>query len=114
LGGRQCELELSASWPAQAQTTEPKDALEMCKQHLNTFAIAARSFECFGLGQRNFGATSLAAPNAASSSLARYSLVARGAFGSRSENSMITYSTGAGRSVLAQWRGRLRHAQEPV
>jgi hypothetical protein len=36
----QCELELSASWPAQAQTTEPKDALEMCKQHLNTFAIA--------------------------------------------------------------------------
>src|SRR6266566_2929373 len=49
---RQCELELSASWPAQAQTTEPKDALEMCKQHLNTFAIAARSFECFGLRQR--------------------------------------------------------------
>jgi hypothetical protein len=32
----------------------------------------------------------------------------------RSENSMITYSTGAGRSVLAQWRGRLRHAQQPV
>ena len=48
-----CELELSASWPAQAQTTEPKDALEMCKQHLNTFAIAARSFECFGLRQRS-------------------------------------------------------------
>jgi hypothetical protein len=48
---RQCELELSASRPAQPQTTEPKDALEMCKQHLNTFAIAARSFECFGLGQ---------------------------------------------------------------
>ena len=35
----QCELELSDSWPAQAQTIEPKDALEMCKQHLNTFAI---------------------------------------------------------------------------
>jgi hypothetical protein len=50
---RQCELELSASWPAQAQTTEPKDALEMSKQHLNTFAIAARSFECFGLPQRS-------------------------------------------------------------
>ena len=50
---RQCELELSASWPAQAQTIEPKDALEMCKQHLNTFAIAARSFECFGLRQRS-------------------------------------------------------------
>jgi hypothetical protein len=36
----------------QAATTKPKDALEMCKQHLNTFAISARSFECFGLGQR--------------------------------------------------------------
>ena len=47
-----CELELSASRPAQAQTTEPKDALEMCKQHLNTFAIAARSFECLGFRQR--------------------------------------------------------------
>jgi hypothetical protein len=23
----------------------------MCKQHLNAFAITARSFECFGLGQ---------------------------------------------------------------
>jgi hypothetical protein len=39
---RQRELELSAARPAQAQTTEPKDALEMGKQHLNTFAIAAR------------------------------------------------------------------------
>jgi hypothetical protein len=45
----QCELELSASRTAQAQTTEPKDALEMGKQHLNAFAIVARSFECFGL-----------------------------------------------------------------
>jgi len=24
----------------------------MCKQHLNSFAIAARAIECFGLGQR--------------------------------------------------------------
>jgi hypothetical protein len=50
---RQCELELSASRPAQAQTTEPKDALEMGKQHLNTFTITARSFKCFGLRQRS-------------------------------------------------------------
>ena len=49
---RQGELELCAAWPAQAQTAQPKDALEMCKQHLNTFAISARSFECFRLGQR--------------------------------------------------------------
>ena len=47
-----CELELGTARPTQAQTTEPKDALEMCKQHLNAFAITARSFECFGLRQR--------------------------------------------------------------
>src|SRR5262244_1168288 len=47
---RQCELELSTTWSTQAQTTEPKDTLEMCKQHLNTFAIATRSLECFGFG----------------------------------------------------------------
>ena len=35
----------------QTQTTEPKDALEVGKQHLNTFAITARLFECFSLGQ---------------------------------------------------------------
>ena len=39
---RQCELELGTTWPAQAQTTEPEDPLEMCKQHLDSFAIAAR------------------------------------------------------------------------
>jgi hypothetical protein len=42
---RHCELELGTAWPTQAQTTEPKDALEMCKQHLNAFAITARAFE---------------------------------------------------------------------
>ena len=46
---RQCELELGTAWPAQAQTTQPEDPLEMCKQHLNSFAIAARAIECFGL-----------------------------------------------------------------
>src|SRR6266567_17137 len=56
---RQCELELGTAWPTQPQTTEPKDALEMCKQHLDTFAIAARSLECFGLGQRPRRVTSL-------------------------------------------------------
>src|SRR5262245_60342766 len=48
----ECELELGTAWSTQAQTTEPKDTLEMCKQHLNTFAIATGTFECFGLGQR--------------------------------------------------------------
>src|SRR4029450_7151601 len=50
--GRHCELELGTARPTQAQTSEPKDALEICKQHLNAFAITARAFECFGLGQR--------------------------------------------------------------
>src|SRR5262244_4640358 len=49
---RQCELELSTTWSTQAQTTEPKDTLEMCKQHLNALSVMARSLECFGLGQR--------------------------------------------------------------
>jgi hypothetical protein len=49
----------STTWSTQAQTTEPKDTLEMCKQHLNTFAIATRSLECFGLGQRSRHVTSL-------------------------------------------------------
>ena len=56
---RQCELELSTTWSAQAQTTEPKDTLEMCKQHLNTFAIATRSLECFGFGHRPCHVTGL-------------------------------------------------------
>ena len=32
----------------------------------------------------------------------------------RSENSMITYATGAGRGVVARWHSRLRYAQQPV
>src|SRR5678815_3918361 len=56
---RQCELELSTTWSTQAQTTEPKDTLEMCKQHLNTFAIAPRSLECFGFGHRPCHVTGL-------------------------------------------------------
>src|SRR5262245_50990176 len=51
-GCRQRELELGTAWPAQAQTTQPEDPLEMCKQHLNSFTIAARAIECFGLSQR--------------------------------------------------------------
>src|SRR4029453_3451894 len=56
---RQCELELSTTWSAQAQTTEPKETLEMCKQHLNPFAIATRSLECFGFGHRPCHVTGL-------------------------------------------------------
>ena len=33
-GCRHRELELGTAWPAQAQTTQPEDPLEMCKQHL--------------------------------------------------------------------------------
>src|SRR5262245_53755690 len=49
---RHCELKLSTGWPTQAQTTKPKDTLEMCKQHLNALSVMARSLECFGLGER--------------------------------------------------------------
>jgi hypothetical protein len=38
---RHCELELSTARTTQPQTAEPKDALEMCKQHLNALAITA-------------------------------------------------------------------------
>jgi len=38
---RQRELELSASRSAQSQTTEPQDALEMRKKHLNAFSVMA-------------------------------------------------------------------------
>jgi hypothetical protein len=48
-GCRQGELELGTAWSAQAQTTQPEDPLEMCKQDLNSFAIAARAIEYFGL-----------------------------------------------------------------
>jgi hypothetical protein len=42
--GRQCELELGTAWPTQAQTTEPKDPLEMGKQHLNTrYSVGIRN-----------------------------------------------------------------------
>src|SRR5262249_23380824 len=51
-GCRQRELELGTAWPAQAQTTQPGDPLEMCKQQLNPITIAARAIECFGLSQR--------------------------------------------------------------
>jgi hypothetical protein len=38
-GRRQRELELSASWPTQSQTTKPQDALEMREQHLNALSL---------------------------------------------------------------------------
>jgi hypothetical protein len=36
---RQHELELSASRATQSQTTEPQDALEMGKEHLNALSV---------------------------------------------------------------------------
>src|SRR5512133_2394841 len=37
--------------PAQPKPPQPQDAFEMSKQHLDGFAMAARSFESLGLGQ---------------------------------------------------------------
>ena len=37
----QRELELGTAWPAQSQAVEPQDTLQMCKQHLDTLAVAA-------------------------------------------------------------------------
>jgi hypothetical protein len=38
--------------PRKRQTTQPEDPLEMCEQDLNSFVIAARAIEYFGLSQR--------------------------------------------------------------
>jgi hypothetical protein len=35
------ELELGTAWPAQSQPAEPQDPLQMRKQHLDTFPVAA-------------------------------------------------------------------------
>jgi hypothetical protein len=40
-GGGERELELGAARPAQSQATEPQDALQVCKQHLDALAITA-------------------------------------------------------------------------
>jgi len=53
LGDRcQRELKLGATRPAQSQTAEPQDTLEMGKQHLDAFALAARLLESLGFGER--------------------------------------------------------------
>ena len=52
--GHSCEreLELSSARSAQSQSTKPQDTLQVSKQHLNAFAIAARLLEGVGLGER--------------------------------------------------------------
>ena len=55
----QRELQLGPIRPAQSQAAQPQDTLEMCKQHLNTFSVMARSLECFRLGQRASNVTRL-------------------------------------------------------
>jgi hypothetical protein len=35
------ELEPGTAWPAQSQPAEPQDTLQMRKQHLDTFPVAA-------------------------------------------------------------------------
>jgi hypothetical protein len=37
----QRELELGTAWPAQSQSAEPQDALQVRKQHFDTFPVAA-------------------------------------------------------------------------
>ena len=37
----QHELELGTAWPTQSQTAQLQDTLEMGKQHLDAFALAA-------------------------------------------------------------------------
>jgi hypothetical protein len=43
---------LTTAWPAQPETAEPEDALEMGKQHLNALAIAAGLLEGLCAGER--------------------------------------------------------------
>src|SRR5206468_11523169 len=43
--GCQRELELRAAGTAKAQTAEPENALQVCEQHLDLLAIAARLLE---------------------------------------------------------------------
>src|SRR4029077_16297565 len=53
------ELILRATWPAQPQTTQPQDALEMGEQHLDAFAVAARLLKSFGVNERTGGIASV-------------------------------------------------------
>jgi hypothetical protein len=46
------ELVLRTARPAQPQTTEPEDALEMGKHHLDTLSVAAALFERHCAGER--------------------------------------------------------------
>src|SRR6516162_4984087 len=62
-------------------------------------------------GETNFGVTSLAAPNAASSSLARYSLVARLTAGASS--SLLHRFPGIDRCLLASAMIRLASTAKP-
>ena len=49
---RKCELVLCATGPAQPQTAEPQDALQVGEQHLDPLAVAARLLECVGACKR--------------------------------------------------------------
>jgi hypothetical protein len=53
--GRECELELGAAWTAQPEPTKSKNALQVCKQHLDFLAVAPRLGELLGSsdGTRN-------------------------------------------------------------
>ena len=52
-GGGQKEFIFSSVWPAQTQSVQPKDALQMCEQHLDLLSLATekrrpQSCDCAG------------------------------------------------------------------
>ena len=47
------ELELGSTRSSQSKTAKSQDALQVSKQHLDTFALTARLLERLGLGQRS-------------------------------------------------------------
>src|SRR5678816_998593 len=53
----QRELKLCTAGAAKAQSAEPKNALQVCEQHLDLFAITARLLECLSLCQRTGNVT---------------------------------------------------------
>ena len=50
--GGQNELILGASGTTQSQSTEPQDALQVCKPHLDLLALASRLLKARGASER--------------------------------------------------------------
>ena len=50
--GGQNKLVLGASWATQSKPTEPQDALQVGKPHLDLLALTSRRLEALGAGER--------------------------------------------------------------